>query len=398
MSTGAAKKGPKRKVRNLRGGVFEVYSKRERRWVWAFDKRVRGVRKTESGFATRKEAEDAAAALRVAARNRAYGFAPEAEPVTLRQLVAERVKDLDILRNRNDRRAKNVLEAFAARFPAAQVVTDITTADLIAYKRDRVRKSALRANSLNRELEFIAGLFTRAGDYFPALANWKHPRLPYEKPTKRKRPVAGNESALFLSALREPLLARERELSRRARVIAADLWEFALQTGMRRNEMRRMEKSWVDFEARVVNLPQHAVKTREPRPVPLNAVALAILRRRVTESPHPRYVFTNAEGTNMIGEFQMYRHFRNAAKRAGVPYGRKVEGGFTLHDARHTVATRMGERKVGLKVVGAVLGHSAETMTLRYQVATREALQEAVDVLLDEEAEEISRPPVGAAP
>jgi integrase len=233
-------------------------------------------------------------------------------------------------------------------------------------------------------------MFNAAGNYFTSLASWTHPKMHYEKQQRRERVISRDEEARLLAELRAPRRpgkARtaehrqrpgEQVLAYRTRLCVADLWELAPLVGMRRSEMRRLEKGWIDFSEELITLPKHIVKTRRSRVVPLSSDALDILRRRCAEFPDSKFVFTNARGTNAISEYQMYRAIRKAAALAKLDYGRDIEGGFVLHDNRHTAVTRMLHAGNDLATVGDIVGHSKETMTLTYGHSTLESRRRAV--------------------
>lgn len=371
-----------------------------RRRLYRFRVQIAGVDYQERGFETIEDARDAAAALRTRLLKEKYELPVERRSVTLAELVAERVSDFDETKS-GDRHGRVVLERFRDHFAPSQEVERLTAADLLSFKRARLagfrrdNGRPMKANSINRELEAVSAMLNRAGDYFPSLAAWKHPALPYERTPEagRERVVSREEAERLLAALRAPRRqgepatasrgprAAEQVLAWRTRLVVADLWELAPLTGMRKSEMRLMERTWVDFGAALVNIPARATKTRRARSVPLNDEALAILRRRAAESPHPRYLFANARGTNALGEYQMRRAVTKAARAAGLDYGQRVEGGFTMHDNRHTAATNMLQAGADLATVGDVLGHSRKQMTLRYSHATVESKRRAVETL-----------------
>jgi hypothetical protein len=138
---------------------YKELRKRLGKEVWCVDGYINGVRVRDSGFPTKREAEDAIASVRTRARNARYGLFSEGGPVTIAELVAERVRDLNESK-KNDRRTRTVLEMFRDHFEAYKLLRSLTTADLLDYKRTRLRCSHLRANSINRELEAPASSFS----------------------------------------------------------------------------------------------------------------------------------------------------------------------------------------------------------------------------------------------
>jgi integrase len=356
------------------------------RFVWHGDGTVNGRRLRPRNMATKSEVEavfDVARALR---HQRKYDLPVERPDVTLSDLVAERVRDLDE-RDGTHKRIRVYLERFRDHFPDDPRVDTLTTADLLSYKRLRARSAGLKPGSINLELGYIGTMLRKAGTYFPSLAGWKPPAMPYEpRDTRgRARVVTDEESDLMLKTLREPRSMGERLAAWRNRQTAADIWELARHTGMRTTELRTMEKSWVDFAEGVVRLPAHVTKSNRTRAVPLNAVAMALLRRRLLESPHPRYFFANGTGTNVLDASSVYSTFIRAARRAKLSYGQLTAGGFRPHDNRHTAVTRMLQAGADMASVGEIVGHSHHTMTLRYSHPSADSKRAAVDLLAHSE-------------
>lgn len=147
---------------------------------------------------------------------------------------------------------KAVLERFRDHFPDDPLVERLTAKDLLDFKRARVARSRLRPRSINTDLMKVGAMLSRAGDYFPSLASWKPPAVPYESVPEaaRERVITRDEAARMLEALCAPLLdrgadpgrrRREPESGRRTRLPVADLWELAPLVGMRTTELRLME-------------------------------------------------------------------------------------------------------------------------------------------------------------
>lgn len=365
---------------------------------WSGDGTVNGRRLRPRGLATKAEVEAVFDVARARKHQRKYDLPEERPDVYLSELVAERVRDLD-LTDGTHRRIKVYLERFRDHFPDDPRVDRLTAADLISYKRARVRGAGLKPGSINLELGYVGTMLRRAGTYFPSLADWKPPAVPYEPrdPKGRERVVTAAESELLLATLRAPRRDGERLNSWRNRRTAADVWELASHTGMRTTELRTLEKDWVDFRDGVVRLPAHVTKTNRTRAVPLNSVALVLLRRRLLESPHPRYVFANGSGSNVLDASSVYVAFIRAAADAGLAYGQRVEGGFRPHDNRHTVITRMLHSGADVRSVGEIVGHTNHTMTLRYSHPSPDSKRAAVELLAHPRGEPTKTRQGGAA-
>lgn len=212
---------------------------------------------------------------------------------------------------------------------------------------------------------------------------------------------------------------------------------FALHTGMRRGEIMGLRWRDVDFPNTVATIPGTRAKGRRDRYIPLNAVAVEILKalpgyaereQTGTEAPRPRLVLVEklppgkaskkakkeAKGTGRDalvfcnsdgGEWDKQRaEWIKAVSLAGL-----VD--FRFHDLRHTYASRLVMQGVDLAVLRELLGHRDFEMTLRYAHLAPSRLKEAVSRLAPsrepnqhlintspESGDEIHRPAAGDSP
>src|SRR5205085_5618852 len=116
----------------------------------------------------------------------------------------------------------------------------------------------------------------------------------------------------------------------------ADLFEIALQTAMRPGECVTLTWPQVDFEAGEIYLGR--TKNGEDRFVPMNSRVAGILKRR-REGAASRFVFPDRKGERPRSDY--YKTLRRAARALSLPYGQRVENGFTFYSTRHTAVTRM---------------------------------------------------------
>lgn len=136
----------------------------------------------------------------------------------------------------------------------------------------------------------------------------------------------------------------------------ANAIRMLLYTGARLNEILTAKLAWVDWERRIIELPDS--KTGK-KPIYLSDPALQVLREqqeraRAIES---EYIFPGrSEGKHLIN---LRKPWMAVCEHAGI-------SGIRLHDLRHTAASIAVGQGVSLPVIGRLLGHTQAQTTLRY--------------------------------
>jgi integrase len=363
------------------------------RWVWHADFTCAGKREHVKA-STKEEREEIIEAIRRKARRRKFGLEVERARITLKQLVEERVKDLDE-KNNNDRRCITVIRDFAERFPE-YTVEQVTKVDLrnfvkarkLEFTLEREKRNVklgqldpvtIASTSINKELGYISAMLNKAPEMFNELADYRPPKFPWEKVSKkkRKRPITEDEDELLIQALRAPRQKWEAPSTVEARHDVADIFEVNLNTGMRGGETVRLKWPQVDWAGEQIYLGE--TKNGESRFVPMNSRVLEILHLRY-ESGKSIYIFPSPKGDRPRLNYS--RTFRKVALRLGLSYGQRREEGFTMHSTRHTATTRMLRAGNDIATVQEIVGHSDRTMTLIYSHASDETKKRAIESLI----------------
>lgn len=146
--------------------------------------------------------------------------------------------------------------------------------------------------------------------------------------------------------------------------------KLAINTGIRRGELLGLR--WEQIVNGFIYLDVADTKTAKPRHIPINAQAHTALKERRGEN-HLKspYVFCDATGEPWK---EIKDGFKNACRRAGIMDCR-------FHDLRHTYASHLVMRRVGLKTVADLLGHANIQMTMRYAHLAPGHSQDAVGQL-----------------
>lgn len=66
-------------------------------------------------------------------------------------------------------------------------------------------------------------------------------------------------------------------------------------------------------------------------------------------------------------------------KSAGIPYGRKVENGVTLHDLRRTLGSWQARTGASLAIIGKSLNHKSQQATAIYARLDLDPVRQAVN-------------------
>lgn len=130
--------------------------------------------------------------------------------------------------------------------------------------------------------------------------------------------------------------------------------ELALHTGMRMTEQFTLKWSQVDFDKRVLTLPE--TKNGRPRYIPLNDQAVAALTACHALKNEQPWVFLNRYGERLESPRVWFEKALEGCKLSGI----------TWHTLRHTFASRLAMAGVELRTLQELLGHKTVVMTLRY--------------------------------
>ncbi len=150
----------------------------------------------------------------------------------------------------------------------------------------------------------------------------------------RDRRLTGNESQLLL-----------KHLSGEARSV----FEFAIETAMRRGEILSLEWRAINLRDRTATLKD--TKNGEPRAVPLSSTAIRVLKEQ-TRGIGTGKVFGITPG-------RLRREWEAARAAAGIPDVR-------LHDMRHEGTSRLFEKGLNVMEAASVTGHKTLSMLKRY--------------------------------
>ena len=178
-----------------------------------------------------------------------------------------------------------------------------------------------------------------------------------------------------ISMLREqeklPKPYSEEELGRllgKLHGTSKDVASIAVDTGMRKGELRRLRWNDVDFDKSMIRV-QHT-KNKTPREIPMTHRVREILERHRTENAAGKVASLSVFGNAA----DILKAVRMAGEEAGISSA-------TVHRLRDTFCTRLADRGVQVDRIRALAGHSDIRMTLRYTETREAGLREAIAAL-----------------
>jgi integrase len=216
-------------------------------------------------------------------------------------------------------------------------------------KRKQIAVSGVTVNRALSTLRLIFNYAERCGFRVPNPV--KH--VTFFREAGKTRIISPEEERAYLVGASQPL---------------RDIARIMLDTGMRPEEVFRMEKTNIDFVQRTMLNPFG--KTRAARrKLTMTDDVWSILKGRSVSSKGP-FVFPSPDKpARPIGSV---RKAHDAAVRRA-----NIAPAFRLYDLRHTYASRAVMAGVDLPTLAALLGHTSVQMTMRYVHPAEEHKREA---------------------
>jgi integrase len=243
------------------------------------------------------------------------------------------------------------------------LLCEITHQDITDYQRIRLQSGA-QGRTVNIEIATLRQVL-KASDLWLPLA--RKVRMLCERRDIAKALTLQQEHALLGAT------AEADSACHTATVLA-------LNTAMRKNEIRLLHWEQVDFGKRALVVSHSKTDAGEGRLIPLNVVAFEALVRWASRSSYTKpehYVFPWCENKQIDparptkGWRTAWRH---ALKRAGFHC--------RFHDLRHTCITKLAESQASDMTIMAIAGHVSRRMLERYSHIRVAAKRTALDAIV----------------
>jgi integrase len=166
---------------------------------------------------------------------------------------------------------------------------------------------------------------------------------------------------------------------------------LALNTALRKNEIRTLRWSQIDFEKRTVSVGRAKTQAGSGRVIPLNQPTFDALVKwagRLVESDADDYVFPACEAAGIerenpdrerIDPSQPIKSWRSAWRAALKRSGLQLR----FHDLRHTCITKLAESQASEQTLMAIAGHVSRSMIEHYSHIRMEAKRTATDAIVE---------------
>lgn len=347
---------------------------------WKYRREYKGNQLRKGGFLTKGQAE---ASLRRAMAE--VDNPTELKPTTLQDaLDAYR----EHLLSHSDRKDKSVayrhgvtsllnkLQTFVDGFGPKRPVREVQKIHLsnwyVSLRDSETVSQASAASHLGR----LGGMLKHAQINMPDLATWNRPRF-NEKPNlvNPGRTVSAEEYKALLEALAAPKSCKR--IADRAKLWreAHDAVRLLRNTGARLNEILRLNLSQIDLEGRKLTI--YSTKTDKSRTIPLSSAACDVVEGRIRDGLTDGVrLFARSTKPHFDGDIESA--CRDAAAFAGLTYGRKTPGGFTLHGFRHSYITELLSAGVDIPTVMTYSGHKSLATFSVYLHSTNVGEQQAL--------------------
>jgi integrase len=190
---------------------------------------------------------------------------------------------------------------------------------------------------------------------------------------KAKRKLTGAKDAL--TELKD-IKAVRRYFEERENRVMLDLFNVGINLGLRISDLQQLEYANVDYKGKYYRLKEK--KTGKFNKVYLNSEVLSIIRKRRTDYPHDKYIFTNHyyDGTPKEHKNPLNLHYASIQfKNCGRWLGLNI----STHTMRKTFGASLYRQGVDLVLISKMLNHSSPALTYIYIGLQQEDIKQAYE-------------------
>lgn len=279
----------------------------------------------------------------------------EKERITIKDALAGYVAQKQ--NTGSSRYAKQNAGLLNQKFPTGMFVDEIQDWHLTRFKSER-EQEGIAAQTIKHNFQVIRGAWQWSKDHGYKVSPLEMPKVKIDN--KRLRYLTLEEEKRLLDALNpmadincRPTYEDRPYEENRKRHDNYELVVMLLDTGARYGEIANITWDRIDMGNRVINLWRPKVKNESV--IYMTTRVYQILKRRLVEK-RSEYLFTNNKGGP---RGHTSKGIKNALVKAGL-------NDVTIHDLRHTCASRLIQNGMSLYEVSNILGHVDVQTTQRY--------------------------------
>lgn len=270
------------------------------------------------------------------------------EEITVRQLIDDYLK-LPLAEN-TKRNAGYFFEMFAKEVDLNVKASEFDQKQILKHVQKRIREGT-KPQTVRVQLLYLSGAWSDGNKEIYNIPTLKLPPLPLP-PMKTEILIDADEDKLF------HYLEHVRKFKGNAvaefRNEIHDLFVTLLDTGMRCNEVCRLEWNKIDFSTGMIEIFRK--KNGVPSLIKMSNRLQVVMQRRAENKNHEKWVFTNGDMTTHRRDATGYMN--HVLKKAGVPA--------TVHLMRHTAASRLLRAGFNLVELKEFLGNKNIQSVMRY--------------------------------
>ncbi len=265
-------------------------------------------------------------------------------------------------------------------------LTDISHSNVQRYIAGKLQAGKMKVATANHYLaairEFLGWMVIDKRSPINPLEHME--RLSDVSDDKRKRrPFTVEELRMLISKTADSPMVRNICGPERALV-----YKFAVETGLRANEIRTLIVSDFDLSALIVHIRAKNAKNRHVADIPLRMDTADLLKK------HFKGKLPLAKAFKMPPKGHEVRMLRSDLKNAGIPYVDENGRYSDFHSLRYTTASLLAASGVTPKVAQTIMRHSDINLTMQiythtYPEAPIKAIASLPDLSLSPKAEKI---------
>lgn len=353
---------------------MSVYKKKNGKWYFQF--MVKGERKHGlcDGAKNKQDAQSIEDTEKFILRQQQNGIIPKREKKIKFSSLIKLYEQYSMNNKKSYKNDIYTLKLLKNYFGDSICAQEILPKNIESFKT-YLRVTRKNKNStINRYLEILSKMFNLGISNKAVRSNPIEGVAFLKEENHKVRFLTRDEEIELFKAIEKTFVVTDK-ITRRKKEIQPYLYlkpiiTWALHTGMRKNEILKCKKHYVNFEQRSIELLE--TKSGKSRKVPISNKLYKIIEEFFQQTPDSEYLILNPETDKPYVDIK--KAFHAVLDIAKIKH-------FRFHDLRHTAATRMIAGGADLNTVKEILGHSSLAMLQRYVHVMPELKVRAIEIL-----------------